>query len=554
MYFHALSFRAAVHEAGFNEKHDELDQATTFLHENGILLHYDDSSLLSDLYFLDPQWLCSNLAKVITVQQKNPFQKSGKCCMYVALRVGTGSSRFAGSRVGTGSSPCKVNLVGTRSSVSFPPLPGFMMVENLAQILQSTYVNEFLSLMQKFEVILLLDEKRLLIPSLLPLTEQQSCLVFSKHISARLTDNDEGAIEQVANEPHAPLCQTPYPVLARYYLLPFIPNGFFTRVTARLMNSDIVDHLQQSIVSGPLDSHNVINGAHWKCWRDGIIITWNHMEIFRIAPITFPLPGTTDTLLISSEGENPVETYKGVEINVAILPEEIMENCSIFPKEDPSLTCKGMCVATWLLHQATTIIDSVFEDWYEVFAKKKGFDYSITRTANPCPECFKVVHEARYQASTTPTQRRMRNFTKSMSDDMAEYNVITSETSTCGHFYMFSSPHCTRAVKDGFTLKCPAHDELNVADVAPDVTFCDFPPSLVFTDPTCLVLKQQLGDGGFGNVFKACLNHVSSRCYSFLGLDEGERRNYLPPSLTTPTPQAHSDLPYRHISVYLAVI
>ena len=70
--------RAALSDHGYSEKVDELDQATTFLHENGILLHFDDSSLLSDLYFLDPQWLCSNLAKVITVQQKNPFQKSGK--------------------------------------------------------------------------------------------------------------------------------------------------------------------------------------------------------------------------------------------------------------------------------------------------------------------------------------------------------------------------------------------------------------------------------------------------------------------------------------------
>ena len=72
------NYRTAVREAGYTEKLEELEQATTFLHENGILLHFDDSSLLSDLYFLDPQWLCSTLAKVITVQQKNPFQRMGK--------------------------------------------------------------------------------------------------------------------------------------------------------------------------------------------------------------------------------------------------------------------------------------------------------------------------------------------------------------------------------------------------------------------------------------------------------------------------------------------
>lgn len=56
---------------------DELDQATGFLHSNGILLHYDDSQL-SDLYFLNPQWLCSLLANVITVRERNPHIKDGQ--------------------------------------------------------------------------------------------------------------------------------------------------------------------------------------------------------------------------------------------------------------------------------------------------------------------------------------------------------------------------------------------------------------------------------------------------------------------------------------------
>jgi len=37
----------------------ELQQATTWCHENGVLLHYDDATL-RDYYFLDPQWLASS--------------------------------------------------------------------------------------------------------------------------------------------------------------------------------------------------------------------------------------------------------------------------------------------------------------------------------------------------------------------------------------------------------------------------------------------------------------------------------------------------------------
>lgn len=70
--------RSKVRESGeITVSNDELDQATSFLHSNGILLHYDDSQLC-DLYFLNPQWLCSLLANVITVRERNPHVKDGQ--------------------------------------------------------------------------------------------------------------------------------------------------------------------------------------------------------------------------------------------------------------------------------------------------------------------------------------------------------------------------------------------------------------------------------------------------------------------------------------------
>ena len=74
---------------------------------------------------------------------------------------------------------------------------------------------------------------------------------------------------------------------------------------------------------------------------------------------------------------------------------------------------------------------------------------------------------------------------------------------------MFTSPFCTRAVKEGTKVKCPAHGEMSVNQVAPDLVFSDFPHSLIFTDSTCLTLKERLGQGGFGSVFKASLHLVS---------------------------------------------
>ena len=54
----------------------ELNQATQFLHDNGVLLHYDDVNL-QDVYFLDPQWLCDILANVVTIREINRMARAG---------------------------------------------------------------------------------------------------------------------------------------------------------------------------------------------------------------------------------------------------------------------------------------------------------------------------------------------------------------------------------------------------------------------------------------------------------------------------------------------
>jgi hypothetical protein len=105
----------------------EIMQACSFLHENGVLLHYEDSTL-RDLYFLDPQWLCDMLAHVVTVREINPFAKNG-----------------------------------------------VMKVDDLLHLFKSQSIETrdyVMSLLSKFELAVPFDNTRLLIPSLLPSLEQ----------------------------------------------------------------------------------------------------------------------------------------------------------------------------------------------------------------------------------------------------------------------------------------------------------------------------------------------------------------------------------------------
>ncbi|XP_022107622.1 leucine-rich repeat serine/threonine-protein kinase 1-like isoform X2 [Acanthaster planci] len=124
---HALEYRTEVtrvmleqYQVSFHSKED-LMHATRFLHNNGILLHYEDS-MLSDYFFLDPQWLCDTLAKIVTIPEINPDVKKG-----------------------------------------------VMLIKDLHRKFQDSSVKDFiLNLLNKCEVAVTYDNEHILVPSRLP--------------------------------------------------------------------------------------------------------------------------------------------------------------------------------------------------------------------------------------------------------------------------------------------------------------------------------------------------------------------------------------------------
>ena len=52
--------------------------AASFLHENGVLLHFNDPLReLNTLFFIDPSWLCDMLSLVVAIRERNPYVKKG---------------------------------------------------------------------------------------------------------------------------------------------------------------------------------------------------------------------------------------------------------------------------------------------------------------------------------------------------------------------------------------------------------------------------------------------------------------------------------------------
>lgn len=122
----------------------ELNQATMFLHDNGVILHYDDATL-RDFYFVDPQWLCDILAHVITIREINPFAKHG-----------------------------------------IMKLDDLQHIFKKSHMLKSNQNGYIINLLNKFEVALTWDSRTLLIPSLLPTEEHEWSTIkvdkFSKYL------------------------------------------------------------------------------------------------------------------------------------------------------------------------------------------------------------------------------------------------------------------------------------------------------------------------------------------------------------------------------------
>ena len=85
-----------MYQCGYAGNTQEIVEASSFWHDNGemkatctamvtphtfyilsgIILHHKGITM-DELYCVDPQWLCATMANVITVQERNPFQKNG---------------------------------------------------------------------------------------------------------------------------------------------------------------------------------------------------------------------------------------------------------------------------------------------------------------------------------------------------------------------------------------------------------------------------------------------------------------------------------------------
>ena len=194
---HAEKFKMMAHDLNLEDMNDEeLKIATMFLTDMGSLLHYDDySHNLHKLYFVDSCWLYEMMSKTIT---ESSFVKVG--ILYLTDMP---------------------KLFGKESKVLWQ------------------YFEQFLTLLDKFEIVLPIDSRRVLIPS-------------------KLSDNRPHDIEFDSKKSECVKLAYSRLILFNSNI---VPMGFWSRLLSRIMHSVpkvnySLDKLTQSSepIASPTDS------------------------------------------------------------------------------------------------------------------------------------------------------------------------------------------------------------------------------------------------------------------------------------------------------------
>jgi serine/threonine protein kinase/GTPase SAR1 family protein len=423
------------HNSSFRDS-AELHQATSFLHENGVMLHYDDATL-KDLYFLDPQWLCDMLSHVVTIREINPFVKNG-----------------------------------------------IMQLDDLKHVFKSSAAvslsakSYIVNLLNKFEVGLTWDSRTLLIPSLLP-TET---MLFSgipgidsrvtiplrsrgwSQRGRRPTNNSAGTVvgnssffaqgpSEQKNTPAPPRSKSvparrllgskdisspmnatktvekklprdyelshrsePDHAIHRLILLAYLPSGFWSRLLTRLLGDDSVVEIIRSYFIIPQEVEQdpqlgkIIseNKPEWVCWQTGLELQYLDTTLFSVREV---LPRSRTSfdyhhmnMMVKQEGKWTKVEQTGSAILEISLPQdtvvikrpvkdggrnEAIGYQALVLDPCPKMVCQ-------FLSMAVEHIDQLLEDWYPSlgtrFVHTSEGKMLVTRLV-PCPRCLVVQAE-----------------------------------------------------------------------------------------------------------------------------------------------------------------
>nr|CAH7742533.1 unnamed protein product [Callosobruchus chinensis] len=538
----------------------ELHQATLFLHENGVLLHYDDATL-KDLYFLDPQWLCDMLAHVVTIREINPFARTG------IMKLDDLKHIFKASNIGP---------MDTRGYI--------------------------VNLLNKFEVALTWDSRTLLIPSLLPSEEDillaqmypgqfhpmvtvkvplrsrgwavknkkisvsPKSILYRDHSAQRIEfetilpsdiSSPSRNAQQEDDLQYQIRSQPSQKSMTRLLLMSYFPSGFWSRLISRILADDTIIDIIRSIFIPPKevaqDPHLVRLldlKAEWVLWQTGLQLKYGDTTLFRVKEVLhnsaahyrqlrFRLKQEGVWVDVDLQSSSILEIYFPVD-NLVIKP--ILPGSSNLKQNkmkeelviEPTIECTAQLLALAVDH-----IDVLLEDWYPTlgtrFVHTSEGKFLITRLI-PCPQCLKLNEDQNVNEFPSPYAHLLDVMGQDHEQDFDMPRVRQSQesyTSECdsgvgqestgssripsaeGHpglqvageavekpvYYSWIVEECILAAYGNKAVSCPNHGNCALSSIAPDTMFMDLGERYVIRSEN-IKKGKLLGRGAFGFVFK----------------------------------------------------
>ena len=431
----------------------EMEHALKFLHDNGFLLHYEDAQL-KDLYFIDPQWLCDLLAQVITIREINPYIRDD-------------------------------GLMSINSMYS---------LFNKQKDFPSKYIDKYIQLLIKFEVVLKLNEESLLVPSFL--REQRPNLEYFSY-----PDTDY------------------LPPVKLHVMVDYIPGGFWARLITRILSDETI---MESVISGCVPVA-VLDRLNWVKWRTGLELACK-LDIGDIC-LAKIYEKKRDQLGFRREErkawikyEDEFEEYTEREFDTYSLMIEIPDN---FPTLLKYNMAQGQVmekmqdmmratILTKLIYHTKVLID----DWYQGMSRAK--------ILISCPFCLSEGQtEFKRYRGVGPVETMCEEIEAFQSSEI-EYSI---DQSKCvpreinrENVYFFSHEHVLVQTQKSVYLECPNHGKLHLSIVAPDSMFTHLGTELLI-HPKKLTVCELLGKGAYGRVYKGT---ICSDCGSVKGFCHGE--------------------------------
>ncbi|XP_033223116.1 leucine-rich repeat serine/threonine-protein kinase 1 [Belonocnema kinseyi] len=505
----------------------ELHQATLFLHENGIILHYDDATL-KDLYFLDPQWLCDMLAHVVTIREINPFARSG------VMKLDD------------------IQHVFKSSTMSTVDTQGYIV-----------------SLLNKFEVALTWDYRTLLIPSLLPTEEDilrnnqiikipvktRGWHTRSKKIitSPMFPFPNSGSTEK-ANLECSYLTSRPQSdcSITRLLLMSYFPSGFWSRLITRILADEAIvdvvmslltpfkDAVDEKIFASMLDTH-----AEWILWQTGLELRYAGVSLLRLKEVNYNLKNSPydyrqykfklkqDGIWCTVDLKNSAILEIWFPLDTLVVKQPIASDSA---DEEP-IGYQAIVVdpqpesMPQLLALIVDHIDILLEDWYPTlgtrFVHTSEGKLLVTRLI-PCPRCLLNNGESDNEGGDQENEEIQRYYLNRERQSQDSYKsdgdsgVGHDDSSTSSrmpsfegnpdvskHFlqsegtlaYSWMVEECILSAYSNKTISCPKHSDIPLSHVAPDIIFMDLgSKNLIKSDE--IKRGKMLGRGAFGFVFK----------------------------------------------------